>query len=234
MAQRNGEDDSTTSFPTPAFLGPSHRSKAPPPAPQAQGPLGGTLALPLPLAAGERKWGMQGGERGYGWTPNLKTSSRKTGLLQPPLPPDAGNAKRVPPWQGQPSSYTRLLWGTHSGTEGAETKGRIRGQIRQRLGGEVPWESPEPQRQRIGHSQPLRMAVPRLLPGGPAPPSPVGREPPGGSHVEDSSCRCSLESSQILGRSERKRHRGLFLLPLPPRTSAPRGRGANAAVTASH
>lgn len=37
-----------------------------------------------------------------------------------------------------------------------------------------------------------------------------------------------------LAPSERKRNLGLFFLPLPPRTSDPRGRGATAAVTASH
>lgn len=36
---------------------------------------------------------------------------------------------------------------------------------------------------------------PRLFPGGPAPPSPVGWEP-GSSHVEDYPCCCSLETSQ--------------------------------------
>lgn len=35
------------------------------------------------------------------------------------------------------------------------------------------------------------------------------------------------EVASALARSERKRDLGLFLLPLPPRTSAPPGRGAN-------
>lgn len=232
MAQRNGEDDSTTSFPTPAFLGPSHRSKAPPPAPRAQGPLGGTPALPLPLAAGERKRGMQGGERGYGWTANLKTSSRRTGLLQPPLPPDACNAKRVPPWQGRPSS-TRLLWGTHSGTEGQKPKAESLGRY-----------AKTGDRSALGKSgAPKATYQPQPTTQDGLPPPPCRRPGPALTCRPGTTWRLSRRGFflpllsgifSILGRSERKRHWGLFLLPLPPRTSAPRGRGANAAVTASH
>lgn len=116
--------------------------------------------------------------------------------------------------------------------EGAETKGRILGQIWYRLRIKVPCASPEPQRQRVRHRQPRQTSPPPSL-----------------ARWASSSLTCPLGNRQLSRRglslpllsgivstlrSERKRDGILFLFPLPPRTSAPVGRGATAAVTASH
>lgn len=117
--------------------------------------------------------------------------------------------------------------------EGADTKGLILGQTWYRLRMKVPCESPEPQRQRVRHRQPRQTSPPPSL-----------------ARWASSALTCPLGNRQLsrrglclpllsgivstLRRSERKRDGVLFLFPLPPRTSAPVGRGATAAVTASH
>lgn len=153
--------------------------------------------------------------------------------MQPLFPPDACNAKRVPPCKGQPSFQTRLLWGTHSGAKGQKPKAEYSGRCGKDEGQECPVKVRNPEGNVICHRQPLRLAFPRLFPGGPAPPSPVGREPPGRSHVEEDAGRGSLESQsweEVSGSATW----AFSSFPSPPRTSAPRGRGADAAVTDAH
>lgn len=99
-------------------------------------PLGGTIALPLPLPAGDREQGVQGAERSQGWTPkNLKTSSRE--ILDPASPfptrciamPRGCHLGRA-----SPPSRPAALGHTHQGRGGRNQR-----QKWQRLGTEVPW-----------------------------------------------------------------------------------------------
>lgn len=156
-------------------------------------------------------------------------------MLQPPFshPMQEGAAMEGPALPPSPPGCFRGHTQGVRRNEGTQTKGRKLGQIWHRLKIEVLCESPTPQRQRVRHRQPPQRSLPPPL-----------------SRWASSALTCLLGTRQLsrrglsllllsgnvstLRRNERKRDLGLFLLPLLPRTSAPPGQGATAAVTALH
>lgn len=159
MAKRNGqEDDSTTSFPN---------SSIPWTSPQAQSGLGHFLSKAPPCTTARRTSrrdyhyhpsspcgreeveGCRERRENKSWTQNLtvpptpRLSRGRRGSCNPFSHPMQAKQRGCRPGRTGPPSSSSCFWGYTQGNrrnEGAETKGRILGQIWHRLSLEVPCE----------------------------------------------------------------------------------------------